>query len=303
LDPVNGGANVDLAQLKAGTVPVIESSIITSFETFVTDVHRAGQQLSGYFNPPATGNYRFHMACDDSCYLELDTTPFDFNNIVAPTYTEIASRNIASAWRENFAENDPNETQKPKSDWFFLVEGQLYPMRAFHIEYTGDDHISVGMEFEEADSSASLDASKTVQKFEITQTNVAEEWKVTVWNPDQGCYVLMMINLDDGTNPILWDSDCISSSASAATFKNAVKAYFSNYFSSDIEVTREATYSTFDPTVVSKYEYTIKLLKRINGQSFHMIYTTLHGTFSGVYAFPPSVLSSAPLGGKFKIRC
>jgi len=109
--------------------------------------------------------------------------------------------------------------------------------------------------------------------------------------------------LDDGTNPILWDSDSISSSASAATFKNAVKAYFSNYFSSDIEVTREATYSTFDPTVVSKYEYTIKLLKRINGQSFHMIYTTLHGTFSGVYAFPPSVLSSAPLGGKFKIRC
>lgn len=75
----------------------------------------------------------------------MDLNPFDYNNPVDPSWGQIAERTSSSGFRYNFLENSD---QSQKSPWFSLIAGEKYPIRALGIEYTGGDHLSVGMEFE-----------------------------------------------------------------------------------------------------------------------------------------------------------
>ena len=70
--------------------PVTEEGLLTSFETVQDTLFKAGRLITGYFKAPATGNFRFKLSCDDSCYLNLDSTPYNAASPVEPTYTEIA---------------------------------------------------------------------------------------------------------------------------------------------------------------------------------------------------------------------
>lgn len=297
VDPANESWGVGKTQFQRGDYPVISESLVTSFEVF-DDLTKAGNKLSGYFKPPATGNYRFTVSCDDHCYLDFDSSPWIEG--VEPTWTEIAYRIGASGWRQNQFENDPDtlDKLKVKSDWFFLLEGEFYPIRAWHIEGSGSDHVSVGMEFEESDSSASVHASKQIQKFEILQDNVAEQWQVSVYFPDQGCYKLTFAIMGDP--PTVWASQCISSSASANTFRDSVKSFFWDNYRSAITVTRDEVLSG---STVIRYDYTVSLSKSIIGQSFDMIIGAKVTTMSQIAAMPPSVLSTPPISGKYKIQC
>lgn len=56
--------------------------------------------------------------------------------------------------------NREDETHVPVSEWISLEEGQLYPMRATHKQGSGDEHFTVGLEYEEADSTASYNANR-----------------------------------------------------------------------------------------------------------------------------------------------
>ena len=50
----------------------------------------------------------------------------------------------------------------PTSDWIAMIEGELYPIQAYHIQHGGGEHFTVGLEYEEADSSASYDANRMI---------------------------------------------------------------------------------------------------------------------------------------------
>jgi hypothetical protein len=54
-----------LERIAALALPVTEVNLVTQFESLHNQLEKAGEILSGYFVPPATGNYRFHMACKD----------------------------------------------------------------------------------------------------------------------------------------------------------------------------------------------------------------------------------------------
>jgi hypothetical protein len=140
-------------------------------------------------------------------------TPWDAENPVEPVWTEIASRDWHSNWRQYYMPNRDDESHVPISEWIALEEGKLYPMRGTHKEGTGSDHFTVGLEYEEADSSASYNANRQIQVFEISHENVEEVWTVTVTNPDSGTYTLLFVN-NEGEKTETWTSDPISMSAS-----------------------------------------------------------------------------------------
>lgn len=78
---------IDESQLKARTANYISTEALTQFEPVQDALWRAGRAISGFFKAPATGNFRFLLACDDKCYLELDETPYNAASPVEPTWT------------------------------------------------------------------------------------------------------------------------------------------------------------------------------------------------------------------------
>ena len=81
------------------------------------------------------------MACDSDCKLKLDETP----NSVA-TATELLSVTTSSAWREYHKTRDGNVRI---STWKSLTKGQPYYLEAHHVEYWGNDVMSVGVEIKQ----------------------------------------------------------------------------------------------------------------------------------------------------------
>ena len=118
----------------------------------------------GWFKAPATGNYRFYVSCDDACKLFLDeTTPFDAAAPVEPVMSEKANRSTASEWRHYFMSAEASDSSQHISDWIALTEGEFYRMEGYLLEYSGSDHFTVSVEYEQADTTGHHHANKEVQ--------------------------------------------------------------------------------------------------------------------------------------------
>jgi hypothetical protein len=90
--------------------------------------------------PPATANYRFYMACDDSCRLFLNNQT---GNSSSPTRLLSVGNN--SPYRNYWINSD---AQTRISEWQTLNKGEAYYIEVQHIEWSGIDHLSVGVEIE-----------------------------------------------------------------------------------------------------------------------------------------------------------
>jgi hypothetical protein len=53
---------------------VEKEELLTTFEMAPTDEYtNAFDRISGYFEAPITGQYRFHQSCDNSCQFYLNS--------------------------------------------------------------------------------------------------------------------------------------------------------------------------------------------------------------------------------------
>lgn len=98
----------------------------------------SGNLIDGYFKAPMTGNYRFYMACDDTCRLSFST-----DNLDPLTATTRLEYNSHTSYRDYF-----NTELDRRTEWFALVEGNYYYMKTEHIQNTGGDHLTVSVEIE-----------------------------------------------------------------------------------------------------------------------------------------------------------
>jgi hypothetical protein len=110
--------------------------------------------------------------------------------------------------------------------------------------------------------------------------------------------------------PTLWQSEEFSSSASASTFRNNIKGYFSSNFGSDISVSREmfdeAGLTTEDQNLATTYTYTITMKKVINGFSTNAVSVkkvSTESTFNIVAPNKGGTQSSTPISGYYTITC
>ena len=62
------------------------------------------------------------------------------------------------------------------------------------LQYTGDDHFTVSVEFEQADTAGHHHASKEVQILSIDPENVEEKYNITVTGANGSQYKINFIN-------------------------------------------------------------------------------------------------------------
>ena len=155
-----------------GQVPVVETKLLTAFENSYSNYTRAGTVSKGWFKAPAAGNYRFFMSCDDACKLLIDTTnKYDKDAPVEPSREQIAIRHWATSWRNYLITPEEEASNQYQSEWIAMEEGEFYSIEGFMLEYTGSDHFTVSMEYEQADTAGHHHANKEVQILSIDPTS------------------------------------------------------------------------------------------------------------------------------------
>lgn len=221
--------------------------------------------MEGWFKAPATGKFRFYITCDDYCQLDLDSTnPYD--EATPPTYkrVKIAYNSGAIDFRDWRRTNSQH-----RSDWISLVKGKSYSMLGKHVEYTGDDHFTVSVEYEAETPSPTNhhQITKASQTFEIQNDDLPEKWTLTVEKSDGLTYKINIMD-ETGSKPVNWQSKEIKTNDSTTNFKNAIKDFYKK-FGSDIDITRAdldaAGAATTTANLIVKYVYTCSLKRRIKG--------------------------------------
>jgi hypothetical protein len=96
--------------------------------------------MRGFIVAPKTTRYRFYMACDDYCQLNMalnSADPTNMTNVIAN-----------GGWTEHrdYIRNRTGKTLV--SDWISLTQGQSYAVEAKHIEGWGSDYMTVSVELE-----------------------------------------------------------------------------------------------------------------------------------------------------------
>ena len=146
---MNGDSWPTWSQRTDGTVTPYDTVLQTAFENNRNRYYSTSTVSRGWFKAPATGNFRFYISCDDACNFHFDeTTPFDSVAPTEPVLTEKANRNSASEWRHYFMTPDVSDENQYISDWVALTEGEFYKMEGYMMEYSGDDHFTVSVEYE-----------------------------------------------------------------------------------------------------------------------------------------------------------
>ena len=156
-----------------GKVPIVETKLLTAFEQTFNNYTRAGTVTKGWFKAPATGRYKFYISCDDACQLFIDSNnKFNKDSPVAPSLAQIAMRGSASGIRDYLMTPPPDNSWKYQSDWISMEGGEFYKMEGFMFEYTGDDHYTVSVEFEKADTAGHHHANNEVLILSFDPENV-----------------------------------------------------------------------------------------------------------------------------------
>jgi len=123
-------------------------SVATSIEHYSRGKDRFGLKYDGWFKAPETGNYKFYLACDDHCRINLDST--NAYNAADPTSVTQSPVNIAYKnwchWKDFFNIRD-NAPADKNSDWIPLTKGEYYKMDVEFIEGSHGDYMSTAVEF------------------------------------------------------------------------------------------------------------------------------------------------------------
>jgi hypothetical protein len=109
-----------------------------------------GDQMVGYFYPPATGNYIFYICSDDnsSLYLSTDDTAANKKLIAQETAYSNPREYTSSAGSSTLTAKDSSQftgSQWPTKNTITLTAGKAYYIEALHNEGGGGDNCSVAV--------------------------------------------------------------------------------------------------------------------------------------------------------------
>jgi len=144
-------------------------------------------------------------------------------------------------------------------------------MEATHLEGTGSDHMAVGVEIEQANTTGHNHAMKEVQYLRISNPNAKfEVSRLTVDNPDSSC--TYKINFQSPAMKYVASNE-ISCDASASTVRSGIRNYYryTTGIRSDVSVNKtmydvNGTVTT-SSSLAKKHVFHIKLYELISGVS------------------------------------
>jgi len=176
--------------------------------------------MKGWFVPPATTRYRFYIACDDYCNIELGDTPNQVENT-----TEINHNFIATDFRDWWESSNRHLGYSRISEWIELEEGEPYYIEGKQLQGSGGDHFSTAVEIEHDAMEGHHHSMKEVQYLSVEPAQVFDTTRVTITNMDDGQFLLLLLNpVSLKTNK----TALISASATADEFRQSVKDYYAN---------------------------------------------------------------------------
>ena len=129
---------------------VTRTELATSIEHFHPGGYRIGYKWDGWFKAPETGNYKFYLACDDLCAINLDKdNPFNAASPSSVTQSPVtvANRSIHTHWRNYLQTPDPTSASQDQSAWIPLTQNEYYRMNTELVEGSGDEHLTASVEF------------------------------------------------------------------------------------------------------------------------------------------------------------
>lgn len=135
------------------------------------------KEFSGWFQPPATGDYRFVLSGDVKVDLYLDSTsPYVAGAVnVTEQMDRIAFITEPTGWRQNEYDVEAlGSDSKHISDWVSLTENQSYRISAMSEGNPVTSHMAVAVEIKVANTTFENHpkAAKTVTQFSFDPVNV-----------------------------------------------------------------------------------------------------------------------------------
>ncbi|MEQ1825597.1 MAG: PA14 domain-containing protein [Pirellula sp.] len=129
---VNGNSVSNLTSLATYPASPNSVSMSASFQSQINQADNFGERLRGWLHPPATGDYTFFIAGDDSAELWLSNSADSQNKQLIAT---VPSPTLANEW---------TAFPSQRSGIVKLVTGQSYYVEVLHKDGTGSDHVNVG---------------------------------------------------------------------------------------------------------------------------------------------------------------
>ena len=274
IDPSDVNQGVSWSNLD--TMTPIKTSVATSIEHYSRGKDRFGLKYDGWFKAPETGKYKFYLACDDNCRINMDAT--NAFNAADPTSVTQSPVNIAYKgwchWRDFFNIRTTHPADK-NSDWVSLAKGEFYKMDVEYIEGTHGDYLSTAVEFEMADTSANpKNAAYEVQRLAITHDHTFEEWQINIVNPDSKTVQLAVAykNAKDPSKIDLRTFPAVKANASSHDWYLQLRWFYWERWGSNISVTKKNYDAQDAETTVSadivKSVINVKVRKLLKEASF-----------------------------------
>ena len=172
--------------------------------------------------------------------------------------------------------NVEGSTTQHKSDWIDLTIGEYYKIEGYQIEWSGNDHFTVAVEYEMTDSSTYHHANKEIQLLTIDPDQNYEIFNITVENPSGESLAIMFINPNydpsSSSSFLQWTSDTFADNTGSGTVRSRLRGYFVSVWGSDITCSKTLFDSTDTETTDSsasvKHIFSCRIKKLISGASF-----------------------------------
>lgn len=185
--------NVLAADFDNATADSVE--IATSFEyirlsrQYNQDELVGSKEFSGWFQAPATGDYRFVLSGDVKVDLYLDSTnPYVAGAVnVTEQMDRVAFITEPTGWRQNEYDVEAlGADSKHISDWISLTENHSYRISAMSEGNPVTSHMAVAVEIKVANTTFDNHpkATKTITQFSYDPVNIQETWYIRIQNPD-----------------------------------------------------------------------------------------------------------------------
>lgn len=301
---------VSFAELN--TMTPISTTVATSIDHFTGFTEKFGLKYDGWFKAPETGNYKFYLACDDNCKINLDGTNA-FNKLDPPA-TQQTPAQVAhkywGRWRDFWNERAAQPADK-NSDWIPLQKGEFYKMDVLFTEWTSSDYLTAAVEFEKANTATDPNSVYEVQRLAITHDHTFEEWQINIVNPDAKSLQLILAykNANDPNKIDLRTFKAINANASAHTWYLELRHFYWSRWGSNITVTKKNYDANDAETTVSadivKSVINVKVRKLITEASFTQASFANNNSAATISVVGPSqaTLSTPPLQGNYVIEC
>lgn len=107
-------------------------------------------------------------------------------------------------------------------------------------ERSSSDHLSVAVEFKQADTANHPSTNKEVQLLTLEHNGNLESWELVIeqTNALNSGYIILELQVPGGP---YWESERININDSAASLRTKLRPYYKKNFKTDIKVTSDTT--------------------------------------------------------------